>query len=432
MRIMMFTNTYTPHVGGVAGSVQRFTQGYRERGHRVLVVAPVFEGAPEHEEDVVRMPAIQRFNGSDFSVTLPAPMTVLEAINSFQPELVHSHHPFLLGDTALRVAAARNLPIVFTHHTMYEQYTHYVPGDMPAFARFIKTLSTGYANLCDHVIAPSESVAAMLRERGVQTPITVVPTGVDVGKFGGGDGRAFRRERGIPEDAFVVGHVGRLAPEKNLDFLTDAVCSFLSRHPDAHFLVVGGGPSEESMKSICGQGDIAQRTHFVGKLVMPALADAYAAMDVFAFASKSETQGMVLTEAMSAGVPVVALDAPGAREVVRNTSNGRLLRTQSVEGFAAALEWVRRAPPEKRKAITKSARKTAELFSSDRCVERALRLYEKAIRAGRAAPDPENSSRTALLRTISEEWCLWSNRLSAAVSMLGIGESGEEAGNALH
>lgn len=428
MRIAMFTNTYTPHIGGVAGSVQMFTLGCRARGHQVLVVAPEFEGMPGEEEDVVRMPAIQKFNGSDFSVTLPATRVVLETLKSFRPEILHAHHPFLLGDTALRVAAALDLPLVFTHHTMYEHYTHYVPGDLPAFAQFIKALSTGYANLCDHVIAPSESVRAILVERGVETPVTVIPTGVALDKFRRVNGRAFRRRQGLPEDAFVVGHLGRLAPEKNLDFLARAVCRFLRGRPDAHFLIVGDGPSIDSVKTICGRARVTDRVHFAGNLVMPELARSYAAMDVFAFASKTETQGMVLTEAMAAGVPVVALDAPGARDVVRDDSNGRLLKRENAGDFSAALEWVYSGSPEKRKALTRSARKTARDYSSDRSIERALELYRLVIDKGRVAADPEKSPRPALLRAISGEWSLWSNRFSAAVSMLGLGEAGKNGG----
>ncbi|MDX9974054.1 MAG: glycosyltransferase [FCB group bacterium] len=425
MHIVMMTNTYTPHVGGVAGSVLSFTQGYRARGHRVLVVAPEFEGMPEDEEDVVRIPAIQHFNGSDFSVVLPAPGRLTETLNEFQPDIVHSHHPFLLGDTALRVVASRNIPLVFTHHTMYEQYTHYVPGDSPPFARFIKTLGTGYANLCDRVIAPSESVANVLKERGVTTRINVIPTGVDVEKFKCADGASFRRQAGIPADAFLVGHVGRLAPEKNLEFLTEAVCAFLVQRPEAHFLVVGGGPSTERMRVICAETNTCDRVHFVGKLTGVPLVQAYTAMDVFAFSSKSETQGMVLTEAMAAGVPVVALDAPGAREVVRNTSNGRLLKRQDLQGFAAALEWVYSCPAPKRLAMSKSARKTAAEFSCDRCVEKALMLYGRAITTGHAAPDHESTPRPALLRAVADEWQLWSNRFSAAAAMFSSSDQHE-------
>ncbi len=142
MNILMMTNTYLPHTGGVARSVAWFSEEYRRQGHRVLVVAPTFPHAPAEEPDVIRLPAIQNFNGSDFSVRLPAPGLLVGALDRFEPEIVHSHHPFLTGDTALRVASSRNLPLVFTHHTMYEHYTHYVPGDSPPLRRLSERLAT--------------------------------------------------------------------------------------------------------------------------------------------------------------------------------------------------------------------------------------------------------------------------------------------------
>ncbi len=145
----------TPEVSHIPSS--GLAQRLRQRGHHVLTVAPSFEHATQSEPDVVRVPAIQQFNGSDFSVRLPIPGLLQPAIDRFQPDLVHAHHPFLLGDTALRVAAVENLPVVFTHHTMYEQYTHYVSNESPAMQRFVIRLATEYANLCDHVIAPARA-----------------------------------------------------------------------------------------------------------------------------------------------------------------------------------------------------------------------------------------------------------------------------------
>src|SRR5687767_10461248 len=232
----MLTNTFTPHVGGVARSVETLSRTLRKMGHRAMVVAPEFENRPDGEEDVVRVPAIQKFNGSDFSVRLALPLYLTDVLDDFQPEVVHSHHPFLIGDSALRIAAVRKLPLVFTYHTMYEQYTHYVPGDSPALQRFVVQLSTGYANLCDRVVAPSESVASLITARGVETPIAVIPTGVDLKRFSPGDGSGFRREVGIPEGSLVVGHLGRLAPEKNLRFLAEAVARFVGDTPRARFL----------------------------------------------------------------------------------------------------------------------------------------------------------------------------------------------------
>jgi glycosyltransferase involved in cell wall biosynthesis len=418
VNVLMMTNTYLPHVGGVARSVASFTEAFRRRGHRVLVVAPTFDPPPEQEEDVLRVPAITNFNNSGFSLRLPVPVVLSSEFERFQPDLVHAHHPFLLGDTALRVAALRNLPLVFTHHTLYEQYTHYWPADSEALKQFAARLATEYANRCDHVIAPSESVAALLRERGVTTPIAVVPTGVDPEQFRRGDGRAARERYGIPQAAFVVGHVGRLAPEKNLGFLARAVAAFLADEPGAHFLVVGSGPSEDEIRAVFAERALADRLHLAGSLQSEELADAYHAMNVFAFASQSETQGMVLAEAMTAGVPVVAVDGPGVREVVQDGHNGRLLPELDERAFAAALGAVARRRDRDCAALVSATRKTAAAFALDRCAERVLEVYEELVaRRDRRATD-EGLWEQAL-RLIETEVDLWSTRVGAAVEALG-------------
>lgn len=418
MNILMLTNTYLPHVGGVARSVETFRREYRRRGHQVLIVAPAFNGTRQDEADVIRVPAIQNFNGSDFSVRLPIPGFLMSTLQDFRPDIVHSHHPFLLGDTALRIAAAFNVPIVFQHHTMYERYTHYVPADSPALKRFVIDLATGYANLCDLVFAPSESVAAVLRDRAVRTPVSVVPTGVDTGRFAQGDGNATRRQQRIPPNAFVVGHVGRLAPEKNLPFLAEAVAHFLQEQLHARFLLVGDGPSVKEIDRAFARHRVVDRLHRAGTLQGQALVDAYHAMDVFAFASQSETQGIVVVEAMAAGCPVVALDAPGVREVVRDRHNGRLLKCQREDEFAAALDWISRrlggGPTELRRA----ALQTAERFATSRCAERALSLYEDLSRSegsGKKSVNGwEGTAWHVALRRVEAEWDLVAARTHAA------------------
>ena len=141
MKIAMFTNTYLPHVGGVARSVKTLEDGCRARGHRVKVIAPDFDGA-EKSPDVLRVPAIQHFNGSDFCVRLPVPNIIREFVEEFKPDIIHSHHPFLLGDAALREARKLHVPILFTHHTLYERYTHYMPLDSPALKRVAIQMAT--------------------------------------------------------------------------------------------------------------------------------------------------------------------------------------------------------------------------------------------------------------------------------------------------
>jgi 1,2-diacylglycerol 3-alpha-glucosyltransferase len=376
MNIALLTNTFTPHVGGVARSVEAFAKAYRELGHRVLVVAPEFEDAPEYETDVFRIPAIQHFNGSDFSVVLPVPNGLSDKMEKFKPDIIHSQHPFLLGMTAVRIARTLDLPLVFTHHTLYEQYTHYVPGDSPAMKRFTIELSTRYANLADQVFAPSESIRDMLIERGVTSPVLVVPTGVSVERFAYGKGGDFLMKKHIPEDAFVVGHMGRLAPEKNLEFLARSVVAFMREYGEAVFLLVGTGPSQEVIEQIFAEAGMSGRLYMCGVLEKDDLADALNAMSVFAFASKSETQGMVLTEAMAAGLPVVALDAPGVREVVVDASNGRVIRMETEEAFAAALQWVYARSRDEMRTLIGAARATAEAFSMEASARKALAAYE--------------------------------------------------------
>lgn len=404
MNILILTNTFTPHVGGVARSVAAFAEAYRERGHQVLIVAPEFPDMPADESNVVRVPAIQNFNASDFSVVLPLHPSLSAAVDAFAPDIVHSQHPFLLGMTALRMARHRGLPLVFTHHTLYERYTHYVPGDSPALKRFSIELATRYANLADQVFAPSESVRDLLRERGVTAPIEVVPTGVRTERFARGDGAAFRRRMDIPPGAWVVGHLGRLAPEKNLPFLARAVAELAARRPNVHFLVVGSGPSEADLREVFGAAGLASRLHVAGLLQQQELTDALHAMDVFAFASTSETQGMVLTEAMAAGLPVVALDAPGAREVVRDGENGRLLPEASTDAFGDALHWVAALNAESLQRVKQAVLDTAESFSMSRTAQKALDCYEALRSAQASRPDADDNAWTEFVTALRTEW----------------------------
>jgi glycosyltransferase involved in cell wall biosynthesis len=419
----MMTNTYLPHVGGVARSVSTFADEFRKRKHRVLVVAPEFEGKPlppRAAAIVERVPAIQKFNGSDFSVKLPIIGGLTPRLDAFEADVIHAHHPFLLGDTALRIAATKNAPVIFTHHTRYEDYTHYVPFDSPTLKDVAINLSTHFANLCDGVIAPSESIARLIRKRGVEVPIRVVPTGIDVAAFAAGDGERFRRKFKIPAETFVVGHVGRLAAEKNLPYLAEAVALFIKRTPESVFLVVGAGPSEDRIKEIFEKHGLTDRLILAGKQSGRALADAYNAMDVFAFASFSETQGMVLAEAMAAGLPVVALNAPGVREVMRDQVNGYMLeKSASARKFADHLKKLH-ADPKRMDAFSAEARTTAGQFSRERCADLALDFYDDVRRLTRRERLMiERSPWGTLLERIGVEWNLLAEKAQSVVQAVG-------------
>jgi glycosyltransferase involved in cell wall biosynthesis len=333
-------------------------------------------------------------------------------VDEFQPDIIHAHHPFFLGNSALRAARSREVPLVFTHHTMWDHYTHYTAVETPATARFVEAWVAGYSNLCDVVIAPSRSVAELLRERGVTSRIEIIPTGVDVARFSHGNGERFRQRHEIPADAFLIGYVGRLAPEKNLAFLAESVGRFLAVEPKAHWLVVGSGPSEAEIRRVMAAGGCVDRVHLAGVCDGQHLIDAFHALDVFSFASQTETQGMVLTEAMAAGKPVVALDGPGVRDVVRDRANGRLVSVEHQQLFAQGLAWVALRTRRERAMLAMNARRTAERFSMSRQATRALKLYRTLVESNPS--DREETVWRRARRRIEAEWTLLENLAHAA------------------
>jgi 1,2-diacylglycerol 3-alpha-glucosyltransferase len=430
MKILMLTNTYRPFTGGVPRSVDTFAEQYRRMGHEVRIIAPTFEGQ-EEEPDVLRVPAIQNFNGTDFSVQLPIPFYLSEFMDAFQPDILHAHHPFLLGSTALRLGARYERPVVFTYHTLYERYTHYLPGgDSESVRRFVTHLAAGFANLCDQVIAPSTAVRGALTSRGVTTPIEVLPTGVDVRNILCGDGEGFRVAHHVPRDAFVVGFVSRLAHEKNLEFLCDAVLDFLQRRENAWFLVAGTGPLEEELDARFAASPVSARILRLGNLHGDELHGLYRALDVFAFASQTETQGLVVAEAMAARTPVVAVKASGVEDIVKDGVHGRLLETEDREAFVRALEEIHDMPAEKRKALGRKAREAAEAVSDRACAERALALYRATRRRAQAAHEHE-SAWDEFVNVIATEWNLLANLGHAAGEAISAAvENNEKEGEA--
>ncbi|MBI5416156.1 MAG: glycosyltransferase [Candidatus Omnitrophica bacterium] len=414
----MMTNTYFPLVGGLEQSIRSFCDEFRRLGHEALIVAPDYEGKAEDEQNVIRVPALKKFYKTDFSVNLPVPGLLPKIMKTFSPDIVHSHHPFFMGDFALRLSRQYHRPLIFTYHIMVEKYVHYLPIHNESAKRFVIEVAAGYANLADQVIVPSPSVRDILLRRGVTSPVEVVPTGVDLQRFADGSGAGFRERNRIPAGALVIGHVGRLAPEKNLDFLTGCLIESLKKEPCAHVLVVGQGPSQETIKAAFAKAGLGERLHLTGFLYDQDLVDAYFAMDVFAFTSLSETQGVVLLEALAAGVPVVALDAPGTREVVKDRLNGRLVDSPEQQKIVDALTWVLGCPPETARALKERAKETAKNYSMSSCARRMIEIYENLMSKGGASLQRNDSSWYMLKDRLKAEWDILKNLIEASEAAL--------------
>jgi 1,2-diacylglycerol 3-alpha-glucosyltransferase len=379
-RTAFFTNTWHPFVGGVTNSVQLYHDYLTKQGLNVVIYAPTYGRELKDGKDVRRLPSISQFLKTDFSLPLPVDWKPIQDFRQEAFDLVHVHHPFLLGETGMRMARQHRLPLIFTYHTQYEQYTHYVPVPEETARRTIIDHSAQFCNLCDLIIAPTSDIEKMLRSRNVATPIEVLPTGIELVHYREADGSPVRGELGIDTETPLLLHVGRLAQEKNLEYLMQACLRVLNEKEKPHLLIIGEGGMEEPLKQMAAESPAADRIHFMGRITGKKLAAAYKAADLFVFASLSETQGMVIAEAMGAETPVVALDANGVREVLRDGENGRMLPEDTSEaGFAdAVMEALE--DDEKRAAWRDASLKTAEKMDMPLLAEKLAGIYESMKR----------------------------------------------------
>ncbi len=404
MNILMVTNVYTPQIGGVTRSVQQYSDEFRRQGHQVLIIAPEYEETPQGEPDVIRVAAIPNFYQHQYSLPLPVFSRLLPDVKGFQPDIVHVHHPFLLGSTGQLISADRNVPLVYTHHTRYSVYME-TKTDWPRpVEEAIVELIIGFCQLCDGIVTPSAGIGELLRQRGVTSRMTAIPTGVDTSRFRAADRDALRQRLSLRDESFIVGHVGRLSPEKNTSFLVQAVAAFLKDHLNAVFVVVGDGPDRESMEQTLQQEGVDQRCHFLGFLEGNELIDAYAGFDVFAFASHSETQGMVLAEAMAAGTPVVAVEATGVSDLVVNGVNGHLIAQDEVTSFVDGLKALGQCDANRLNAYRQAALDSARELSQADCASRMLDFYGELCRHPR---NPPASDWERLQQRWEARWQLW-------------------------
>jgi glycosyltransferase involved in cell wall biosynthesis len=392
----MVTNTFRPLICGVTRSVESLACELRDRDHRTIVVAPGLEDGCTDDDDTVRVPTVAGLNGSGRSLPLPAYPWLVGKLGGFEPDVVHSHHPFLLGMTGARLARHYGCPLVFTHHTMYDHYLRGMAWATPALTRVVLHRVMAYTSRCDRVFAPSTSVAEMLKHRGMETAVSTVPTGLDLNNFDRGARERIRSRLRVPETSFVFGHVGRLEKEKNLEFLGRAVEAALSDLPSAHFLLVGEGRLLSKLRSRFASAGLNSRVHMTGALQGQSLVDAYHAMNGFVFASRSETQGLVLSEAMACGLPTIAIDGSGVRDAVKDRRNGRLLPSDApVQSFADAMMWLAYRTHGELAALSRNARSTVQGLSIDRTTNIVVREYWRTIEAYELAKRRRGEAATA-------------------------------------
>ncbi len=335
LRIGVFTDSYKPYTSGVVTSITTFSEELTRMGHEVYIFAPSYPHYKERERNVFRFFSVPAPTNPDYTLAVPISPHMSSVVEKLRLDIVHVHSPFLLGRWGAKCARRFGLPLVFTYHTLYDQYVHYVPLPQELAKNIVVLYTRYFCNRCDLVVAPSREIERMIKGYGIRTPVRVIPTGVQLHKFRRSKPGWLREQYGLPEDVPVCLFVGRLTREKNLTFLIDAFKIIKEQVAAAVLVLVAGGPLEEELKrhtSAVGL-DVGRDVIFTGRLPFEQLVEVYFDATVFTFPSITETQGLVLAEAMAAGLPVVAVNAFGVRDTVDDGINGYLVELDK-EQFA--------------------------------------------------------------------------------------------------
>jgi len=377
VRVALFTNNYLPFCGGVTISVETLRQGLEARGHTAWVFAPRFTGCPPDRPRIIRYPSVPAATYPDFCLAVPYSRRITHQVRTLDFDVFHAHHPFLLGPAARRLARRQRRPVVFTYHTRYEKYAHYVPLTRRLVETAAIRLSTRFAVAADAVIAPSQVIRDDLRARGVSVPIAVIPTGVDLERFRPDAAAAARTALGLPGRGPVLLYVGRLDPEKSVGRVLLAFERIAAVVADARLVVVGQGTEGERLRRQARRLMAAERITFRGGCAHEALPAYYQAADLFVFASETETQGLVLAEAAASGLPSVAVSAPGCDEVVRDGETGLLTKNEPAALAEAAIGLL--LDEARRRGMAERARRVAEQeFDVRLQIDRTLAVYAEA------------------------------------------------------
>lgn len=382
MRVLMISDVYFPRINGVSTSIQTFRRDLEVLGHEVILIAPRYPQSGAQAEpgifrvssrQVPRDPEDRMMRRGDIRRLLPD-------LRRSDFDLVHIQTPFLAHYAGIELARALDVPAVETYHTYFEEYLHhYVPFMPRRVMRFVaRRFTCRQCNQVDHLIAPSRAMRDALLAYEVRTPISIIPTGLEASRFESGDGEAFRRRFGIEAQRPVVVHVGRIAHEKNIDFLLRVMVSVCRQVPDALLLVAGEGPALAHCKRLSAELGLQKHTLFVGYLDRKReLLDCYRAGDVFAFASRTETQGLVLLEAMAQGVPVVSTAHMGTLDIL-GANRGCVVVEESQPDFAAAVADLLRDRA-KREVMGAEARAYAATWSAREMAMRLVKLYRATL-----------------------------------------------------
>ncbi|MGD0152636.1 MAG: glycosyltransferase family 4 protein [Thermacetogeniaceae bacterium] len=377
MRIGIFTDSYKPYVSGVVQSIDTFTRELRRRGHYIKIFAPRYPNYDENDEPgVYRYPSFHTPFYPEFYIGMPITWGSRRFARDLQLDLIHVHSPFCLGQVGASIARRLGIPLVFTYHTLYDQYVHYFPFAKGLAQKAVVFMAREFCNRCDLVVAPTKVIERLLRSYGVTVPIVSVATGINLQLFESGDRSFLRRRFGIAPEEKILLYVGRLSKEKNLDSLFRIFNGVLRHNPAVTLALSGSGPEDEELHELAEQLGIRSKLIFTGRLSQEEVAGAYKSADLFVFPSMTETQGLVLVEAMAAGLAVVARAAFGSVAIVDEGVTGYLCDTE--EAFVERIDQLLHDQA-LRQRIGSAAAVRAQNLTAEKMAIRLERAYQALL-----------------------------------------------------
>jgi len=381
MNIAIFTNNYLPNPYGVTVSVESFRKEFEKQGHNVYIFAPRVKEYEDTNLNVYRYSSVDIKYRFRYPLPIPYSQRVKEFLKETPLDIVHSQHPNLLGLAARRWAKKKNVPLIFTWHTLYDQYTHFAPPLIPqklAMKAVIRN-AIQYANKSDQVIVPTGSTHKIIRSWGVTNQnIAEIPTGIDEKKHASPDSERIRKKYKIQSDEKVLFTVSRLTKEKNVLFLMHSIMPILKKDHTIKYIVSGNGYLLEELRALTRAEQVERQVLFTGIVPHEEIKDYYAACDIFLWASKSETQGLVIAEAMYAGVPVVAVRASGAQDMIMDKVTGVLV-DEDKEKFRDAVKQLVKNTEQRERFSQKAQEIARKTLTSSVCTKQLLKVYKETI-----------------------------------------------------
>ncbi|RME60041.1 MAG: glycosyltransferase family 4 protein, partial [Caldilineae bacterium] len=377
MRIALFSDVYKPVINGVVNHVSLLKKYFEQWGEQVWLFVPGQNPTEEDEPNVIRLPGIPIADtGYHLSVTIDQrARNILKMV-----DIIHVHHPFISGAFGLTLSRRYNIPLVFTNHTRYDLYVReYLPLVPDAVSETaLQAYFSIFSQRCAALIAPSPSIAEVMRGWGVQGKIVVIPNGVELERYRKVHGGPTRAELGIPEDAVVGLYLGRISGEKSIDRLIRIYAILIHEEPRIHLLLVGGGPDLEDCRELAHELGLDGRVTFTGAVPYEQTPGYLKLGDYFVSASVTEVHPLTFIEAAAAGLPLVGIDSPGVSDIIRHGETGLIAQDNDLSLGLCILHMVR--DPELRARLAAAAQADSNRFAAHTTAREVLRLYESLTR----------------------------------------------------